>query len=226
MNEWLSSPLFGLVLCILTYWTGTVVNRLTKSPLANPLLIAILLVIGFLSLTGIPPASFALGGDVIAMFLAPATASLALSIYRQSALLKKNLIPLLAGCTVGSLTSMGSVYLLCRLFRLEDTLTLSLLPKSVTTPIAMAVSEQLGGIPSVTVAAVILTGILGAICAPWMIRLFRVHSPVAEGVAIGACSHAVGTSKALELGEAQGAMSGIAIGLSGVLTVLFAVLIG
>lgn len=226
MNEWLSSPLFGLVLCILTYWTGTVVNRLTKSPLANPLLIAILLVIGFLSLTGIPPASFALGGDVIAMFLAPATASLALSIYRQSALLKKNLIPLLAGCTVGSLTSMGSVYLLCRLFRLEDTLTLSLLPKSVTTPIAMAVSEQLGGIPSVTVAAVILTGILGAICAPWMIRLFRVQSPVAEGVAIGACSHAVGTSKALELGEAQGAMSGIAIGLSGVLTVLFAVLIG
>ena len=160
------------------------------------------------------------GGDFIAMFLAPATACLAISIYRQLPVLKKNLIPVLAGSAVGAGVSMGSVSLLCRLFRLDEEMTASLLPKSVTTPIAMGVSEQLGGIVPITVAAVVFTGILGAIFAPLMIKIFRVRSPIAAGLAIGACSHAVGTSKAVELGEVEGAMSGIAIGTVGLVTVL------
>ena len=155
------------------------------------------------------------------MFLAPATACLAVSIYSQRNLLKKNLFPVLAGSAAGSAASMGCVWLLCRLFRVEDSFTASLLPKSVTTPIAMGVAEQLGGVVPVTVAAVIFTGILGAVLAPALIRLFRVKDPVAAGLAIGACSHAVGTSKALELGEAEGAMSSIAIGVCGLMTVLF-----
>lgn len=114
---------------------------------------------------------------------------------------------------------MGSVYLLCRLFGLDDVLTASLLPKSVTTPIAMSVSEMLGGIPSVSMAAVIITGIAGAIAAPAMIRLFRIDDPIAAGVGIGACSHAMGTSRALEIGETEGAMSSITIGISGIITV-------
>ena len=136
-------------------------------------------------------------------------------------LLKKNLFPILAGSAAGSAASMGSVWLLCRLFKLDEKVTVSLLPKSVTTPIAMGVSEQLGGIVSITVAAVVFTGILGAILAPLFIKLFRIKDPVAAGLAIGACSHAVGTSKALELGEAEGAMSSIAIGVCGLMTVLF-----
>lgn len=225
MNELISSPFFGVVLCIGTYAVGLWINRKTKSPVANPLLIAIALVIAILLIFHIPLEEFNKGGDFIAFFLIPATAALALSIYRQVWLLKRNFLPIIIGSAVGSLVSMGSVYGLCRLFRLDEVLTYSLIPKSVTTPIAMDVSLQLGGEPSITVAAVVVTGITGAILAPAFIRLFRVNNPIAAGVAIGTCSHALGTAKALEIGEVEGAMSGIAIGVSGILTVLFAILV-
>ena len=225
MNELISSPFFGVVLCIGTYAVGLWINRKTKSPVANPLLIAIALVIAISLIFHIPLEEFNKGGDFIAFFLIPATAALALSIYRQVWLLKRNFLPIIIGSAVGSLVSMGSVYGLCRLFRLDEVLTYSLIPKSVTTPIAMDVSLQLGGEPSITVAAVVVTGITGAILAPAFIRLFRVNNPIAAGVAIGTCSHALGTAKALEIGEVEGAMSGIAIGVSGILTVLFAMLV-
>lgn len=225
MQEILKSPLFGIVLSIFAYEAGVWINRKTRCAAANPLLIAILLVIGVLVLFDIPLESYQAGGDIISLFLAPATASLAISIYSQLPLLRKNLLPVLLGCTAGSIASMGSVYLLCRAFRLDDAITASLLPKSVTTPIAIEIAAQHGGIVPITVAMVVLTGILGAVAAPLLIRLFRVKSPVEAGLAIGACSHAVGTSKALELGEAEGAMSSIAIGVSGLLTVVFSTLI-
>lgn len=221
MLDWFSSPLFGVVLSILAYVLGVWINQKLRSPAANPLLIAIVLVIVFLKLTGIPLEAYQEGGNFIGMFLAPATACLAVSIYSQIHLLKKNLFPILAGCAAGSAVSMTSVWFLCRLFRLDESFTASLLPKSVTTPIAMGISEQLGGAVPITVAAVVLTGILGAMLAPVLLKLFRVKDPVAAGLAIGACSHAIGTSKALELGEAEGAMSSIAIGACGLITVLF-----
>lgn len=225
MAEWVSSPLFGITLSIAAYGLGYWIQKKLRSPAANPLLIAIVLVILFLKVTGIPLDSYNVGGDFIAMFLAPATACLAISIYQQLPVLKKNLIPVLAGSAVGAVASMGSVYLLCRLFRLDEQMTASLLPKSVTTPMAMGVSEQLGGIVPITVAAVVFTGILGAIFAPLMIKLFRIHNPIAAGLAIGACSHAVGTSKAIELGEVEGAMSGIAIGTVGLITVVLGMIL-
>ena len=225
MSEWLSSPLFGITLSILAYVFGVWINKKLRSPLANPLLIAIILVILFLKLTRIPLSSYQVGSDFIGMFLAPATACLAVSIYNQFALLKKNLLPILAGSAVGSAASMGSVWFLCRIFRLDDQFTASLLPKSVTTPIAMGVAEQLGGLTSITVAAVVITGILGAMLAPLLLKLFRVKDPVAAGLAIGACSHAMGTAKALEIGEVEGAMSSIAIGVCGLITVVFAMFI-
>ena len=138
--------------------------------------------------------------------------------------MKRYFIPVLAGCLAGSLTSMLSAWGLCRLFGLNDSLTASMIPKSVTTPIAMEVSGKLGGVPSITVAAVVVTGIFGAALSPLLVKLFRVRNPVAAGVAIGTCSHAAGTSRALEMGEVQGAMSGISIGVSGLLTVLIALL--
>ncbi len=226
MSEVVQSPLFGIVLSIFAYEAGVWINKKTHCAAANPLLIAILLVIGVLELFRIPLESFQKGGNFIALFLAPATASLAISIYGQFALLKKNLLPVLVGCAAGSLTSMGSVWLLCRAFRLDEAITASLIPKSVTTPIAIEIAAQHGGIVPITVAMVVITGILGAVAAPLLIRLFRIESPVEAGLAIGTASHAVGTSKALEIGEAEGAMSSIAIGVSGVLTVLFSMVIG
>lgn len=221
-----ASPLFGIVLCIFTFEIGLWINRMTKSPLANPLLIAILLCITVLQVFAIPLENFNQGGNIIAMFLAPATASLALNIYGQIQALKKNLLPIFAGTLVGSLVSVGSVTALCKLFGLSDALTAAMQPKSVTTPIAMEISKQHGGLVPVTVAAVIITGIMGAILAPVFLKIFRVKNPVEAGIAIGTCSHALGTSKALEIGELEGAMSGIAIGVAGLITVILSMFWG
>ena len=220
MSEIYASPLFGIVLCIFSFEIGLWINRKTHSPLANPLLIAVVICIAVLQIFSIPLESFQQGGDIITMFLAPATAALSLSIYNQLDTLKKNLLPILAGTLTGSITSIGSVIGLCKLFGLDEKMIASLIPKSVTTPIAMEVSRQHGGIVSITVAAVIVTGIFGAILAPVLIKLFRVKNPVEAGIAIGTCSHALGTSKALEIGETEGAMSGIAIGVAGIITVV------
>ena len=220
MSEIYASPLFGIVLCIFSFEIGLWINRKTHSPLANPLMIAVVICIAVQQIFPIPLESFQQGGDIITMFLAPATAALSLSIYNQLDTLKKNLLPILAGTLTGSITSIGSVIGLCKLFGLDEELTASLIPKSVTTPIAMEVSRQHGGIVSFTVAAVIVAGIFGAILAPVLIKLFRVKNPVEAGIAIGTCSHALGTSKALEIGETEGAMSGIAIGVAGIITVV------
>lgn len=221
MIEFTSSPYFGITLSIFAFQIGLWVNKKLKTPIANPLLIAIALVIAVLQLFHIPIESYNQGGHIISMFLAPATASLALSIYSQLPVLKKNLLPIVVGTAVGSAVSMTSVFVLCKAFRLDEKLTASLLPKSVTTPIAMEVSIQLGGVVPVTVAAVIITGIMGAILAPTLIKLLKIDNAIATGVAIGTSSHAVGTSKAIEIGEIEGAMSGIAIGVAGIITVIY-----
>lgn len=221
MAELFASPFFGISLSVIAFWIGVRIQKKTGLVLCNPLLIAIVLVSAVLLVCRIPYASYNQGGAIINMFLAPATACLAVSIYTQINLLRENWLPILVGCTAGSITSMGSIYLMCRLFRLDEAVSASLIPKSVTTPIAVSISENLGGIQAITVVAVILTGILGSILAPVLIKTFRVKDPVAAGLAIGACSHAVGTSRALELGETEGAMSGLSIGICGILTVVF-----
>ncbi|MCI9576814.1 MAG: LrgB family protein [Clostridiales bacterium] len=218
----LTNGMFGIMLSVLAFQVGVWVNQKWKLPFLNPLLIGIVLTILILKLCRIPIASYQVGGDIISMFLAPATTVLAYSIYQQIQVLKKYFIPVLAGCLMGSLTSMFSAWGLCKLFGLGDTLTASMIPKSVTTPIAMEVSQKLGGIPAITVAAVLVTGVLGAALSPVFVKIFRIKSSVAAGVAIGTCSHAAGTSKAIEMGEIQGAMGGIAIGVSGLITVIIA----
>ena len=221
MSELWASPYFGIALSILAFWAGEKLQKKLKSPFCNPLLIAILIIVIILLVFDIPYDSYNEGGAGINMFLAPATACLAVSIYTKLQLLKENAIPIRVGCTAGSLSSMGSVYVLCKLFGLDEAMTASLLPKSITTPIAVEVCQTHGGIVPVTVIAVIFTGILGSILAPYLIKLFRVKNPITAGLAIGACSHAVGTSKAIEFGETEGAMSGLAIGVCGILTVIF-----
>lgn len=221
MLEITASPFFGVALSVASFWIGVKLNEKFRTPVCNPLLIAILLVSGTLLVLHIPYGNYKAGGDLINLFLAPATACLAVSVYTKMDILKQYWLPVLAGCTAGSLASLASVYALCRLLGLDRAVTVSLLPKSVTTPIAVSISEQGGGIVPVTVVAVILTGIMGSIFAPLLIRVFRVSDSVAAGLAIGASSHAVGTSRAVQIGEVEGAMSGLAIGICGIVTVLF-----
>jgi len=225
MNELFSSPLFGIVLSILAFGIGLKLQEKTKSVLCNPLTIATIIVVVFLLTFDISYESFYTGGSIINMFLPPATACLAVSIYNNIKLLKKNALPIILGCTAGSSTSMGCVYLLCRLFRLDEAMTASLIPKSITTPIAVEVCNSLGGISSITVVAVIFTGIVGNILAPFLIRFLRIDDPVAAGIAIGTSSHALGTSKAIQIGEQEGAMSGLAIGICGIITVTITTLL-
>ena len=225
MVEWTNSPFFGVALSVLAFWVGVKIQKKTGLVVCNPLLIGVLLVIGLLLALDIPYEYYDQGGSLINLFLSPATACLAVAIYSKVQLLKENWLPILVGCVVGSAVSMGSILGLCRLFGLDEAMTAALLPKSVTSPIAVSVTQAHGGIPAITVVAVILTGILGSILAPVLIRLFRVKDPVTAGLSIGACSHAVGTSKALELGETEGAMSGLAIGVCGLVTVIFSLVL-
>lgn len=214
----LSSPLFGLVLSCVTWCAGVWVQKKTKFVLFNPLIIAAALTILILAVFHIPYEDYNQGGALITLMLGPVTAVLALNIYQQRRLLGQYFLPVLAGCLAGCLTSVGSILLLCKALAVEEGIAASLLPKSVTTAIAVAVSGSSGGIQSITVAAVIVAGITGAIFAPLFAKLFHITDPVAEGIAIGACSHALGTTRALEIGQLQGAMSSIAICVCGIIT--------
>lgn len=220
IEEIIFNPLFSLVLILASYIFAGFLQKKTKLSILNPLLVSVLIIIGVLLIFDIPLSAFNEGGDIVTMFLAPVTALLALSIYRQRELVKKNFVAILVGTVVGAIVSIGSIIVLANIFGLDDRLTSSLIPKSVTTPIALAVSETLGGIPGITVCALILSGLFGNILAPVLIKLLRLNDPVAAGIAIGSSSHALGTVTALELGEDIGAISSIAIPFSGIITVI------
>ncbi len=214
----LYSPFFGLTLSALAWGVGVWLQKKTGWAVCNPLVIAAVLVIAVLTAFHIPLDAYNEGGNVIKLMLDPATAVLALNIYQQHKTLKEYFLPVLAGCLAGSVASVGCVVGLCKLFQMDSVLVSSLLPKSVTTAIAVGIAESRGGIAGIAAAAVVVTGILGAMFAPLLSKVFRVTDPIAEGLAIGACSHALGTTKALELGQIQGAMSSIAICVCGILT--------
>ena len=230
LSELLYSPYFGVIATIFAYQAGISIQKKVKHPLANPILIAVLLICTLLVIMDIPLEAYQEGGNLIYLFLAPATAALAVPIYKNWQILRLNWKPIIAGTMAGSFSSIVIVFALCKLFKLEESLTLSLLSKSVTTPIAVGITEQLGGIVPIAIAAVIFSGITGNIMAPFLVKVFRVEDPVAQRIGIGTASHAIGTTRAITMGELQGAMSGLAIGLSGLWTVfwtfLFSVWIG
>lgn len=222
MNELYSNPLFGLFLTMISFYIGNRISARFHTPVANPLLIAAIICTGILKILHIPYEDYMKGASFVSMFLVPVTAMLGLAIYRQRKILKEEFFPILAGCLAGSLISMGSTVVLCRWFLIRTDILKSLLPKSVTTAIALDISSQLGGIQSVTLIAVIACGVFGAIIHPFIIKILRLKDPVATGVAFGTASHAIGTSKALEIGEVEGAVSGVAMGVAGICTVIIA----
>lgn len=213
-----ATPFFGLALSAAAWCFGCWVRRKTGSVLCNPMIFAAGGIILFLALTGVPYERYAAGGDFIKMLLGPVTVVLALNIYNQRKVLGEYFIPVLIGCFIGSATSIFSILGLCGLFGIDHTLTMSMMPKSCTTAIAIGIAESKGGIAGIAAAGVVVAGLSGAIFAPLFAKIFRVKDPVAEGLAIGACSHALGTTKAMELGEIQGAMSSIAICLCGIIS--------
>jgi predicted murein hydrolase (TIGR00659 family) len=219
MAEFLNTPLFGIVISIIAFQIGVWINKKTKLSICNPLIIAIILVIVFLISFDIDYDTYNIGGSMISFLLGPATVILAVPLYKQIDKLKEDGLPIIVGIVVGSLTSMLSVFLLCKLFGLDEVLTLSLMPKSATSAISMEISDQVGGIPALTVSAAVFTGIIGNIVGPHVYKLFKVKDEVAEGVGLGTAAHSAGTAKAMELGEVQGAMSSLAIGVAGIVSV-------
>lgn len=222
MNAIINSPLFGIFLTLVAFEAGVFVSKKFKYSFLNPLLIGNILIVGFLLITGISLESYNVGGDYISVMLSPATVVLAIPLYRQISKLRQFWMPILIGIFVGSLTSIACVILFSKLLGLSDTLMLSLLPKSVTIPMGSVISAQIGGIPSVTIIAITVTGITGAVAAPAVCRFCRIKHKVAQGIAIGTASHALGTTRAMEMGEVQGAMSSLAIGIAGLFTAIIA----
>ena len=220
MNIIINSPLFGILLTLVAFEIGVLISQKFKYSFLNPLLIGNILIVGFLLITGISLDSYNVGGDYISVMLSPATVVLAVPLYRQIQKLRQFWKPILAGIIAGSLTSLACVIAVSKLIGLSETLMLSLLPKSITIPMGSVVSEQIGGIPPVTIIAITITGITGAVAAPAVCRFCRIKHKVAQGIAIGTASHALGTTKAMEMGEIQGAMSSLSIGLAGLFTAI------
>ena len=223
MAEFLGNlSLFPLILTIGAYLIGLWCQKKLKTPVANPILIALILVGGVLLLTGFPMETYQAGTAGISWLLTPATVCLALPLYEQLKVLKKNLPAILAGITAGTLVSLGFILAMCGLFRLDAQLSVSLLPKSVTSALGSVLSEQNGGISSLTTAAIIFTGILGSLSGTFLCKLLHLTEPIAQGVAFGTASHVIGTPKAAEMGALQGAVSSLSLTAAGILTaVLF-----
>ena len=219
MTELLESIfLFPLVLTLGTYQIGLWCNRKTHSALCNPLLISAVLSIGVLGVLGFDLQVYQTGVSGISWLLTPATVCLAVPLYEQLKVLKKHLPAIGAGILAGTAASLLSILLLCRLFRLEDLVTISLLPKSITTAIALALTEQSGGISALTTIAIVITGILGNVSGSVLCRLFKITDPVAQGVGFGTASHVIGTSRAMEVDPLTGAVSSLSLAVAGILT--------
>ena len=220
MNGFLeNSAFFGVALSLCAYGLGVVVQKHVKCPLLNPLLVSAALIIALLVGAHIDYEVYNTGAKYLSYLLTPATVCLAVPLYEKLSLLRRDGAAVLTGVLAGVLTTLVSVLLLSSAFGLSHAEYVTLLPKSITTAIGMGVSEELGGHVTVTVAAIIATGMTGSTIAPGLCHLLKIHDPVAKGVAIGTASHAMGTSKAMEMGEAEGAMSSLAIVVSGILTV-------
>ncbi len=221
MNELiLNSSTVGVVISILGYEIGLFLKSKYKNALLNPLLISIVFVMVFILIFHIDYESYNDSAKYLSYLLTPATVCLAIPLYQQLELLKQNFLAVFTGIIAGVLTSLGSVFILSILFQLSHEEYVTLLPKSITTAIGMGISKELGGIVNITVAVIIITGVLGNVMAESICKIFKIKTAIAKGVAIGSSAHAVGTAKAMEMGEIEGAMSSLAIVVSGLCTTI------
>lgn len=216
----LTSLFFGAVISIAGYIIGVFLNK--KLSVINPLLTAIIFAILIIKIFNIDYETYNIGAEYISYLLTPATVCLAIPLYRQISILKSHAKEVFIGILAGVMASMGSILLMAYLFGLTHEQYVTLLPKSITTAIGIGISDELGGIQTITIAVIIVTGVLGNIIAEWVLKFFRIKEPIAKGLAIGAASHAIGTTKALKIGEVEGAMSSLSIAVAGLMTVITA----
>lgn len=216
----MNSSYFGLLLSTFFFMLAVRIKARFRLAILNPLLVSTLLIVLILKLTGIPYESYKESANLLSYLLTPATVCLAIPMYKQLQLLMDNLAAVLASITAGTVSSLLSILLMGKLFGLSNEHITTLLPKSITTAIGMGVSQEAGGIVTLTVAGIVMTGILGNMIAQTVFHVFHIDHPIARGLALGTSAHAVGTAKALELGEIEGAMSSLSICVAGVLTVI------
>ncbi len=218
----MSSAVFGVVISLVGFWIGSYLKKKFDYAIVNPLLIAIVFVIAVLVIFKVDYSAYYSSARYLSYLLTPATVCLAVPLYSQVEKLKKNLVAILCAVFAGVLTSLASVFAISLVFGLSHLDYVTLLPKSITTAIGMGVAEELGGVTSVTVPVIILTGIFGNLAGEFVCKLFRITDPIAKGLGIGCASHAIGTSRAMEWGELEGAMSSLSIVISGIFTVVLA----
>lgn len=214
-----NSAYWGIAVSVVGYGIGVILNKKLKTGIANPLLISIVFVIAVLLVFNIDYEKYRESSEILSWLLTPATVCLAVPLYEQIHLLKKNYKAVMGGIISGVFASLISVALFCLLFGLDKGIEISLLPKSITTAIGMSLADELGGIDTLAAAAIIVTGIVGNVMCRGVCKIFKITEPVAVGIAIGTSSHAVGTSKAFEIGEVEGAMSSLSIAVAGIITV-------
>jgi len=219
--EFLSNKYFLLALTFAVFFAGKRLQQKTRFILFNPILIAIAAMIAYLMMLDISYDTYQEAGKMIEFWLQPAVVALGVPLFRQLSAIRKQLLPLLVSSFVGCNLGIVSVVLTAKLFGASDDIAMSLASKSVTTPIAMEVTRTLGGIPSLTAVVVVFTGIFGAIFGFWTMRIFRVSNPISQGFAMGMAAHAMGTSRALEVGQHYGAYSSLGLTINGILTAIF-----
>ena len=220
MNEFFQTSMYaGVVLSLISYLLGSVLKKKLKPAIFNPLLVSIVISIIVLLIGKIDYNTYNEGAKYLSWLLTPATVCLAIPLYEQWDLLKQNYKAVILGLLAGTITSLTTVFVLSKLCGLSHEEYVTLLPKSITTAIGMGVSEELGGYVTITVAVIIITGVVGNMFGELICKLFKITEPISKGLAFGASSHAIGTAKAIEIGEVEGAMSGLAIAVSGILTV-------
>lgn len=225
MNEFfINSAFAGVTISLVSYMLGMYLKKKFKLGIFNPLLIAIAVTMVILFALNVDYDTYNTGAKYLNWLLTPSTVCLAIPLYEQISLLKKNFAAVAAGIVAGVLASLLSIFIMAKLFGLGHTEYVTLLPKSITTAIGMGVSEELGGYVTITVAVIVITGVLGNIFAELICKIFRINEPIAKGIAIGSASHAIGTAKAMEMGEIEGAMSSLSIAVAGILTVFGATL--
>ncbi|HZK97675.1 MAG TPA: LrgB family protein [Prolixibacteraceae bacterium] len=222
MREILTSEISILAFTLGIYFGATLVYQKTKFALLHPVLVTIAVIIGLLLIFNVDYLIYQKGSHLIDFMLGPSVVALGYTLYTQIASIKDNLVSILTALFVGSITGIGSVLMLAKILGSSHVLAVTLAPKSVTTPIAMAISERFGGIPSMTAVVVIAIGIIGGIAGPWVLRVLKVDSKIAIGLALGASAHGLGTARAMELGAIEGAIGGLAIGIMGLMTALIA----
>lgn len=223
MNTLFQNSMFaGVVLSLVSYMIGDLLKRKLKMGLFNPLLVSIIISMLVLVVGHVDYEVYNEGAKYLSYLLTPATVCLAIPLYEKLEILKKQYKAVLCSLLVGALTSMVTVFVLAKILGLSHQEYVTLLPKSITTAIGMGVSEELGGFVTITVAVIIITGVLGNIIGEVVCKIFKIEEPISKGLAMGASAHAIGTARAIEMGEIEGAMSGLAVAVSGVITVIFA----